>query len=242
MVDLTNARAAASLPDLSLSEGFGMMLAGQVIPTLTDQYKRQPSTGGMQSACNSIDGPGCIEARDQYIAARVENAYSHIWYWTGQATMVVTAGMDGLGTIGTLSAAGRTMTSTTATSIGPSATAAAPPVSTEPATYYTGRQSLGAAAATGRSGVKGLLKDAGLPHTGRIRFVPEPHAANTGLRTAPQGGFVDRFGNVWQRPRGHIVGEPHWDVQLSAEGRAKLGWASRSGNHLNVSNDGRIVH
>jgi len=108
--------------------------------------------------------------------------------------------------------------------------------------YFQGRQSLGAAAAETRSGVKGLLKDAGLPHTGRVRFVPEANALNTGIRTAPQGGFIDKFGNIWQRPRGNIVGDLHWDVQLSPTGKSQLGWASKSGNHLNVSRDGRIVH
>jgi RHS repeat-associated protein len=108
--------------------------------------------------------------------------------------------------------------------------------------YFVGRQSLGAAAAPTRTGLKGLLKDAGLPTRGRIRFVPEPNALNTGIRKAPGGGFIDRFGNVWRRPRGQIVGEAHWDVQLSPTGRNQLGWASRTGEHLNVSRDGRIVH
>jgi RHS repeat-associated protein len=108
-------------------------------------------------------------------------------------------------------------------------------------TFFKGRQSLGAAASDVRTGLKGLLKDAGLPTRGKIRFVPEKNALNTGIRVQ-DGGFVDRFGNVWRRPRGQIVGEPHWDVQLSRTGRQDLGWASRSGNHVNVSLDGRIVH
>ena len=108
-------------------------------------------------------------------------------------------------------------------------------------TFFIGRQSLGAAASDVRTGLKGLLKDKGLPTRGKIRFVPEKKALNTGIRVQ-DGGFVDRFGNVWRRPRGQIVREPHWDVQLSRTGRQDLGWASRSGNHVNVSLDGRIVH
>jgi len=86
-----------------------------------------------------------------------------------------------------------------------------------------------------------LLKDAGLPTQGKVRFVPEKNALNTGIRVSNKG-FVDRFGNVWRRPRGQVVGEPHWDVQLSKTGKKHFGWASRSGNHINVSLDGRIVH
>jgi hypothetical protein len=33
-----------------------------------------------------------------------------------------------------------------------------------------------------------------------------------------------------------------WDIQLSAIGRKKLGWASRDGKHINVSLKGRITH
>jgi hypothetical protein len=117
------------------------------------------------------------------------------------------------------------------------------PLIGEPGSYFIGRQSVGAAASTTRTGVKGLLKDAGLPHSGKIRFVPLEDAATQGLLKGPGGrGFVDRFGNVWVRPRGQIVGEAHWDVQLSAVGKKQLGWASRSGSHINVSVDGRIVH
>jgi hypothetical protein len=103
-----------------------------------------------------------------------------------------------------------------------------------------GSRSVGAASV--RSGLKGLLKDLGLPVKGKVRFVPPRNAATEGLRRVPGGGLVDRFGNVWRRPRGQIIGERHWDVQLSHIGRRHFGWASRSGNHINVSPDGRIVH
>ena len=117
------------------------------------------------------------------------------------------------------------------------------PLIGEPGSYFIGRQSVGAAASTTRTGVKGLLKDAGLPHSGMIRFVPLENAANEGLLRGPGGrGFVDRFGNVWIRGRGQTVGELHWDVQLSEVGKKQLGWLSKSGNHLNVTRDGRIAH
>lgn len=171
------------------------------------------------------DGPGYMEARDRYIAARVTMAFEHINFYRDLALSVGFAVSDLSGSF-----------------ISRSVTTQAARRSVEGTLYFTGRKSLAAAAKKGRSGVKGLLKDAGLPFKGRIRFVPEKNAINTGLRVSREGGFVDRFGNRWVRPRGHIVGEPHWDVQLSPTGKAKLGWLSRSGEHINVSNDGRIVH
>lgn len=92
-------------------------------------------------------------------------------------------------------------------------------------------------------GVKTLANRAGLPTQGKIRYVPPKNVnVNRGLPRDSQGGYIDRFGNIWRRPRGQIVGERHWDVQLSPTGRTQLGWASQSGNHINVSNDGRILH
>jgi len=90
---------------------------------------------------------------------------------------------------------------------------------------------------------KGRLKQAELPHTGKIRFVPRKgYNPSNSLSRGHNGGYVDRFGNEWIKPRGYIVGEWHWDVQLSITGRQQLGWASREGKHINVSKDGRIVH
>ena len=92
-------------------------------------------------------------------------------------------------------------------------------------------------------GIKTLSKRAGLPTQGRIRYVPPKNVnVNEGLPRDSQGSYKDRFGNIWRRPRGQIVGERHWDVQLSPTGKKQLGWASQSGNHINVSDDGRIVH
>ena len=91
--------------------------------------------------------------------------------------------------------------------------------------------------------IKERIKGARLPYRGKIRFVPpKGYSPTMPLPKGPNGGYVDRFNNEWIRPRGHIVGERHWDVQLSPIGHQQLGWASRSGSHINVSEDGRILH
>ncbi|MET9447688.1 polymorphic toxin type 17 domain-containing protein [Streptomyces cinerochromogenes] len=95
-----------------------------------------------------------------------------------------------------------------------------------------------------RTGVKGLIKDAQLPHTGRIRFVPDKRVSiSAGLPRGPRKGYIDRFGNEWIKGPSRTAGQPfEWDVQLSKLGKAKLGWLSRDGSHLNVSLDGEITH
>jgi RHS repeat-associated protein len=100
------------------------------------------------------------------------------------------------------------------------------------------------AVTTPRTGVKGLLKDAQLPHSGRIRFVPPKDlSVNSGLPRGTRKGYIDRFGNEWIKGPSRTAGQPfEWDVQLSKLGRAKLGWLSRDGSHLNVSLDGEITH
>nr|WP_318202174.1 polymorphic toxin type 17 domain-containing protein [Streptomyces sp. SCL15-4] len=97
---------------------------------------------------------------------------------------------------------------------------------------------------TPRTGVKGLLKDAQLPHSGRIRFVPDKRVSiSAGLPRGPRKGYIDRFGNEWIKGPSRTAGQPfEWDVQLSKLGKAKLGWLSRDGSHLNVSLDGEITH
>jgi filamentous hemagglutinin len=91
--------------------------------------------------------------------------------------------------------------------------------------------------------IKQRLRQARLPCKGKIRFVPpKGYKSIVPLRRGPNGGYIDRFDNEWIRPRGYIVGERHWDVQLSSIGRQQLGWASRTGGYINVSEDGRIVH
>ncbi|MGW7821813.1 polymorphic toxin type 17 domain-containing protein [Streptomyces puniciscabiei] len=93
-------------------------------------------------------------------------------------------------------------------------------------------------------GIKGLIKKAQLPFRGRIRYVPPSGTSvSAGLPRAPRGGFIDKFGNIWVKGPSRTPGEPfEWDVQLSRQGRAQLGWASRDGSHLNVSLNGRITH
>ncbi len=95
---------------------------------------------------------------------------------------------------------------------------------------------------------KSLLKKHQLPIKGRIRYVPPKDLhANKGLpckRLDNNGiGFVDRFDNVWVKGVSRTKGQAfEWDVQLSNQGRQKLGWMSRDGEHINVSLDGRITH
>ena len=91
--------------------------------------------------------------------------------------------------------------------------------------------------------IKQRLRQARLPCKGKIRYVPRRgyRPANP-LPRGPNGGYVDRFNNEWLKPKGQVIGEFHWDVQLSPIGQQQLGWASRTGKHINVSQDGRIVH
>lgn len=91
--------------------------------------------------------------------------------------------------------------------------------------------------------IKSRLKTAELPTSGKIRFIPRKnYHPSEALRRGPNGGYVDRFGNEWVKPRGRIQGDAHWDVQLSSHGKETLGRFSKSGNHINVSKDGRILH
>ncbi|MHB9861849.1 polymorphic toxin type 17 domain-containing protein [Streptomyces sp. YIM S03343] len=70
-----------------------------------------------------------------------------------------------------------------------------------------------------------------------------PYSVTTGLPRGPRKGYIDRFGNEWIKGPSRTAGQPfEWDVQLSKLGKAKLGWLSRDGSHLNVSLDGEITH
>jgi filamentous hemagglutinin family protein len=92
-------------------------------------------------------------------------------------------------------------------------------------------------------GIKGLIKRVGLPITGKIRFIPKDGwSLSNGLVKGNNGGYLDKFGNEWIRPKGQIINKPHWDVQLSDIGKKMLGNFSKSGSHLNVTKDGRISH
>jgi RHS repeat-associated protein len=79
---------------------------------------------------------------------------------------------------------------------------------------------------------KGLLKKAQLPVRGKIRFVPRAADIKNGAILQKHGGYVDKFGNVWKKPKGSIIGERHWDVQLSEIGKQRMGWLSNSGKHI----------
>jgi filamentous hemagglutinin len=106
----------------------------------------------------------------------------------------------------------------------------------------TGRTSKGSTEAAATT--KGRLKAAGLPSSGRIRYVPpEGYSASMPLPRGPKGGYMDRFRNEWVKGPSRTAGQPYeWDVQLSRSGKSQLGWLSRDGSHLNVSLDGRITH
>lgn len=97
-----------------------------------------------------------------------------------------------------------------------------------------------------RSGVKGMIKEAGLPTKGKIRFVPRPQTSvKSGLAKGRRGGYIDKFGNEWTKGPSRTKGEPYeWDVQLSPQGRNMLGHLSPDNppSHLNVSLGGRITH
>ena len=85
-------------------------------------------------------------------------------------------------------------------------------------------------------------KKAQLPTQGKIRYVPPKNVGNHLPRTST-GGYIDRFGNIWQKGPSRTIGELfEWDVQLSRQGQSMLGWLSREGNHINVSLKGIITH
>ncbi|MFE2436222.1 polymorphic toxin type 17 domain-containing protein [Streptomyces sp. NPDC059409] len=84
----------------------------------------------------------------------------------------------------------------------------------------------------------------GLPNQGRIRYVP-PKGYNPAnpLPRGRNGGYVDRFGNEWTVGPSRTEGHPfEWDVQLSRQGREKIGWLSRDNRHVNVDPFGEVTH
>ncbi|WP_349816622.1 polymorphic toxin type 17 domain-containing protein [Acidovorax sp. SUPP3334] len=91
---------------------------------------------------------------------------------------------------------------------------------------------------------KGAIKAAGLPTKGRIRYVPPKNWSPTmPLPKGKQNGYIDKFGNEWTKGPSRTQGQAHeWDVQLSKQGREKIGWTTRDGSHANVSLDGKITH
>lgn len=91
---------------------------------------------------------------------------------------------------------------------------------------------------------KGRLKTAGLPHKGKLRYVPpKGYSPSSDLPRGPQGGYIDRKMNEWVKGPSRTQGDSfEWDVQLSRQGKSSIGWASRDKSHVNVSPLGRITH
>ncbi|MFC3198168.1 polymorphic toxin type 17 domain-containing protein [Parapedobacter deserti] len=90
---------------------------------------------------------------------------------------------------------------------------------------------------------RSLLRNARLPSRGKIRFVLRSSDAQAGKLLVKEGGYVDKFGNIWKKGPSRTAGQAfEWDVQLSKTGKSQLGHLSRDGKHLNVSLDGRITH
>ena len=84
-------------------------------------------------------------------------------------------------------------------------------------------------------------KDVKLPTSGKIRYIPPVGSGNLPVRA--QGGYLDKFGNIWLRGPSRTIGEPfEWDVQLSNRGKNMLGWLSKSGDHINISLKGEVTH
>ncbi|MBQ4523077.1 MAG: hypothetical protein IJA10_09030, partial [Lachnospiraceae bacterium] len=90
---------------------------------------------------------------------------------------------------------------------------------------------------------KSILKKNLLPTTGKIRFVPPKDWTASQPLKKMNGGFIDKFGNIWTKGPSRTIGEAfEWDVQLSKKGKELLGWLSRDNSHLNVSLEGKITH
>ena len=89
---------------------------------------------------------------------------------------------------------------------------------------------------------RNLRKVVKLPVKGTIRFIPKRADVMRCEISRSDGGYIDKFDNVWKKPRGMLRGDFHWDVQLSTTGKINLGGRSASGKHLNVTQDGRVPH
>jgi len=90
---------------------------------------------------------------------------------------------------------------------------------------------------------KALIKKAQLPHTGKLRFVPRKEDVLNGKLSRQDGGYLDKFGNIWKKGPSRTKGEDfEWDVTLHQNMKKAMKWLSRSGNHLNVSLKGKITH
>jgi|GEM_PF-6147976 len=92
---------------------------------------------------------------------------------------------------------------------------------------------------------KGLLKAAGLPTKGKIRFVLKMSDVSSGRLLKKGGGYMDRFGNIWKKGPSRTKGEAfEWDIQLSKKGKASIGHLSTDSKkaHVNVSQEGIVTH
>ena len=70
--------------------------------------------------------------------------------------------------------------------------------------------------------LKSSIKQAQLPTSGRIRFVPKASDLKTGKLTRTKEGYVDKFDNIWTKGPSRTKGEAfEWDVQLSKRGKEK---------------------
>ncbi len=68
----------------------------------------------------------------------------------------------------------------------------------------------------------GSAKKAQLPTKGKVRYVP-PKGAGKNLHRTSNGGYIDKFGNVWEKGPSRTIGEAfEWDVQLSKQGKKIL--------------------
>lgn len=92
--------------------------------------------------------------------------------------------------------------------------------------------------------VKGRLKAASLPTSGKMRYVPpEDWTPGQPLPRGPNHGYIDRFGNEWVKGPSRTPGQPfEWDVQLGRNATDGIRMLSRDGVHLNVSLDGEVTH
>jgi filamentous hemagglutinin len=122
----------------------------------------------------------------------------------------------------------------------------APPQRAEQATL--GQRARGAllddTGAIGKWSISGRISQAGLPGTGKIRYVPPTnYRPGTPLSRGGSHGDIDSFGNEWVKGPSRTADEAfEWDVQLSDRGRASIGWLSREGDHVNLSLNGRVTH
>lgn len=91
--------------------------------------------------------------------------------------------------------------------------------------------------------VRNQIKNAGLPITGKYRYIPDP---KLGVQySKSEKGYIDKFGNIWKE--GPYHGNPNlnfkkeWDVQLSRRSSWRGLPHARNG-YINIRPDGKISH